>query len=407
MIGKNHMGKRILVISPAHTHPQYGGNSERIYSLLLNLKDLGNDVYFAHVKKDEGDEEARRQFWGEEKFYPLSYEMPKAAWRSHYFSGHRIVRMMQKTAGKLLSIWGNDPYFTFSIDDFYDESINRVLLDLSKSINPDTVIVEYVFFSKALECFDNDVLKIIDTHDVYADRYKLYLKNKQNPPQGWYSTTKRQENIGLNRADIIIAIQKNEADLFKKRLNYKKIATVPHIVPLQEPYMRNFTNRILFIGSKSKQNTYSINYLIKDIFPLVKSKFKNAQLIVVESICDRVDNFEDCIKLGKVDNLKDVYDMADVAINPIRAGTGLKIKNIEALGYAKPLITTAIGAEGLEEGAGRAFLIAESPEDFVDCITKIFTDKSFYENLSRNAYNFAHEWNQNCLNALKEVLEDA
>jgi hypothetical protein len=217
----------------------------------------------------------------------------------------------------------------------------------------------------------------------------------------------RFNTSGLNRADIIIAIQQREADIFKKRLNYKKIATVGHIIPLQEPKVRNFRNRILFIGSLNKANTYSINYLIKDIFPLVKSKFQNAQLIVVGSICDRVANFNDCLKLGQVDNLKDVYDMADVIINPIRAGSGLKIKNIEALGYAKPLITTAIGAQGLEEGAGRAFLVAESPEDFTDCITKVFTDDLFYENLSRNAYNFAHEWNQNCLNALKEVLEDA
>jgi hypothetical protein len=198
MIGKNNMGKRILVISPTPTHPQYRGDSQRIYSLLLNLKALGNDVYFAHVKKDEGDEGAMRQFWGE-KFYPLSYEVPEATLKKLQLTGNRLVRIAQKAVLKWQAIVGSDdPYYTFSIDDFYDESINRVLLDLSKSINPDVVIVEYVFFSKALECFGSDVLKIIDTHDVYADRYKLYLKNKQNPPKGWYSTTQKQENIGLN-----------------------------------------------------------------------------------------------------------------------------------------------------------------------------------------------------------------
>jgi hypothetical protein len=401
------MSKRILVISPAATHPQIFGNRQRIYTLCLNLRELENDVYFAHIRRSEGDEEAMRQCWGE-KFYSLPYQMPEATLKKRQLSSNRLVRTAQKAVRKLQAIVvESDPYFTYSLDDMYDNSINEALLDLSKRINPDVVIVEYVFLSKALECFGKDVLKIIDTHDIVADRYKKFLKNKQTPDFRNFSTTEEQENKGLNRSDIIIAIQKNEADIFKKRLNDKKIATVGHTVPLHEFKPRTLTNKIVFIGSGISVNNYSINYFVKDIFPLIKSKFKNAELILAGSICDLVTNFDDCLKLGKVDNLKDVYDMADVVINPIRAGTGLKIKNIEALGYAKPLITTAIGAEGLEEGAGKAFLIAESPEDFVDCITKLFTDKTFYENLSTNAYKFAHEWNQNCLNALKEVLADA
>lgn len=84
---KNYMSKRILVISPAATHPQIHGNRQRIYTLLLNLRELGNDVYFVHVRRSEGDEEAMRQCWGE-KFYSLPYEIPKATRRKRQLSGN-------------------------------------------------------------------------------------------------------------------------------------------------------------------------------------------------------------------------------------------------------------------------------------------------------------------------------
>lgn len=394
---QSHMNKRILIISPIATHPLNHGNKQRVHTLLLNLRELGNDIYFVHIRIHEGDEKAMWQCWGE-KFYPIPYKMPKA-----YFSKERDYKIAREIYSTTGFVNKNSSCFTYLLDDIYDNSIDASIIDLSKRINPNVVIVEYVFLSKALECFDKDVLKIIDTHDIFADRSEKFFNNKQFPPNG-FSTTEEQENKGLSRADIIIAIQKNEANLFKNRLSSKKIAIVGHTVSLQRLKYRKLTNKILFFGSANSVNNYSIRYFIKDIFPLIKERFRNAELILAGEICERLIEFDDCLKLGKVDNLKDVYDMADVVINPVLVGTGLKIKNIEALGYLKPLITTALGAEGLEEGIGKAFLIAESPEDFLDCITKIFTDNIFYESLCRNAYNFVREYNQKCLNALKEIF---
>ena len=190
--------KKILVISPVPSHPQNQGNRARIYSLLLNLKEMGHYVYFVHIKQDIGEDKSMEQCWGE-KFYSIPYERPKTAYKKP------LKRLDQKIVRRLQSLVVSDTQFTYAIDDWYDDSINEALIDLSRSINPDVVIVEYVFFSKALELFGKDVLKIIDTHDIFADRYKLYQKNKQAPR--WYSTTKKEENKGLSRANIVIAIQ--------------------------------------------------------------------------------------------------------------------------------------------------------------------------------------------------------
>ena len=391
------MKKKILVISPVPSHPQNQGNRARIYNLLVNIKEMGQDVYFVHIKQEVGNSKSMQQCW-REKYYSIPYERPKTAYKKP------IKKLGQKIVRKLCSLVDSDPKFTYMIDDWYDDSINEVLNDLSKSINPDVVIVEYVFLSKALECFGKNVLKIIDTHDIFADRYKLYQQNKQRPR--WFSTTKKEENKGLSRADIVIAIQQKEADILTKRLKNTKVVIVGHLVSLYQLTKEKLNKKILFIGSRNRINVNGINYFIKDVFSQIKLKFYDAQLILAGDICNVVESFDGCIKLGRVDNLKDAYELADLVINPILFGTGLKIKNIEALGYSKPLVTTTVGAEGIENGAGKAFLIAESPEQFVSHMTEIFSsDIESYKKLSSNAYNYAKEWNLNCLQILRKTLE--
>ena len=389
------MSKKILVISPIPSHPQNAGNRARVYSLFLNLKEMGHDVYFLHIQKETGDEESMQSSWGN-NFYSIPYQKPKTAKKQY------PKRLSQKIIRKIQSFIFSDPLFTYSIDDWYDDSVNEKIINISNQISPHVVIVEYVFFSKALELFDKNIIKIIDTHDKFTDRYKLYQKKGKNPR--WYSTTSKQEIKGLSRADVILSIQQKETNWFSKRLKKQQIVTVGHLVKLHSNNSNELKNTILFVGSKNPINVDGINYFIKQVFPDLKSKFKNLKLILAGDVCEEVEDFKDCIKLGRVENLKDAYQLADIVISPVLFGTGLKIKNIEALGYSKPLVTTSVGAEGMEEAANKAFLIANSPLEFVDAITKIFSDIELYKNLSQNAYNFAKKWNKSCLKILGDAL---
>lgn len=392
------MLKKILLISPVPSHPHNEGNRVRIYRLLMNLQAMGNDVYFVYIKQEVGDEEAMKKCWGN-NFSSIDYKRPKTAFKK------RPQKISDKIIRRIKAIFDSDPYFTYSVDDWYDNCIDRVLKELSRTINPDVVIVEYVFLSKALECFGNNVLKTIDTHDLFTDRYKLYLKNKQQPQ--WFSTTRREEKKGLSRADVIIAIQQKEAAILSRFISNKKIITIGHLVDLYEDYKdadRQLKNRILFVGSRNPINVNGIKYFISEVFPKLRNKMPDVQLILVGDVCDVLESCKGCIKLGRLSNLKDAYDMADVVVSPILFGTGLKIKNIEALGYSKPLVTTPAGAEGLEKAAGKAFLVAESPQQFLKCITEVLSNNNLYRELSKNAYEFAKAWNQDCLKVLQKAF---
>jgi glycosyltransferase involved in cell wall biosynthesis len=144
---------------------------------------------------------------------------------------------------------------------------------------------------------------------------------------------------------------------------------------------------------------------MKMIWPEVLEKFPESKMIIAGNISDFVENQPPIVKLGIIKDIKDAYDMADVAISPVFAGTGLKIKNIEALGYGMPLLTTPYGAVGLENGSYKPFLICRNDKDFVKNIEKLFTNANFAETLSENAVKFAQNYNLKNLAALKKVIE--
>ena len=128
-------------------------------------------------------------------------------------------------------------------------------------------------------------------------------------------------------------------------------------------------------------------------------------LLVAGQVCRVLNNNpEGIVNLGEIADLESIYDTADIVINPIRFGTGLKIKNIEALGYSKPLVTTSVGATGMDRGVEPAFLVADNAQDFSDAVVKILREPTLFRSLSNRGYDFAGNWNQKQMESLQGIL---
>jgi glycosyltransferase involved in cell wall biosynthesis len=111
--------------------------------------------------------------------------------------------------------------------------------------------------------------------------------------------------------------------------------------------------------------------------------------------------------MPSVADVSDAYDASDIVIVPIRFGTGLKIKTIEALGRAKPTISTSVGAEGLEMARGKAMCVADEPEAFADAILQLVENGPQRRALSDAAFEFAAAWNAETDEAFASVLATA
>lgn len=387
------MCKKILFISQTPTHPQNAGNRIRIFNMASFLVNQGHEVHFLHSFQQVCDEDAMKEYW-KDKYHVVKYKRTILK---------KVRNKFDQYTDKAKDFLFPDLKYFVNIDDTYNLLLDDYIRNLINKISFDIVIVEYIFLSKALLNFDETVLKIIDTHDVMTNRHKIFLKEGKEP--SWFSTTSKEEKKGLDRADIIIAIQENEKKFFNKLTN-KKVVNVGHILGLYKPVNTNLPrNKILFVGSQNPINQYGINHFLENIYPLILEKIPEIELIIAGKICKDLQEAKGVRLLGEVENMKTAYDMADIVINPLILGTGLKIKMIEALGYSKAVISTVVGAEGLEDGAGKSYLIADTPEEYVDEINKILYNNEIYRELCKDARNFADMWNNNNTSQLLELIK--
>ncbi len=378
---------KILVISPTPTHPQNAGNRARISDLLGLMQRLGHEVHFIHLTREKGDEEKMREVWGE-NFISVDYHREP----------HKLSALKRRYGG----YFSTDLKYTYDIDEWYDSSLNKVVVDLHAKHNFNTVIVEYMFISKVLECFDSSVRKIIDTHDVFTNRHRHYLEQNQKPQ--WFSTSKLGEAKACNRADVVLAIQDKEKD-FYLNISRSNVETVGHLVAVQDkPFINSNSHKLLFVASDNAINIEGINYFLDKIFPEVQKKVVAVEVNLVGSVCKGVKERAGLRKLGFVDDLKKAYEEADIIINPVSYNTGLSIKNLEALGYAKPLVTSKVGTEGLEAGMGVAYRVADSTQEFIDHLVEILLDEKIRLSLARAAADFAKASNATVSAQMTKIL---
>ena len=416
--------KRILVISPSPSHPQNAGNRARINGMLSSLKDLGFIIHFLLDDQEDGsvhvesgtDEDAMRKSWhyvdvlSNLRVVPfidlgtMDYYIRKIGKviRIYFSPIYHLIRPIWKRIRSGRWNIEQDTEQITPIDEWYNFKIDIKINELKSKFMFDIVLVEYVYLSRAFLQFNDNELKIIDTHDVFTHRNIQY--EKEGVIESFFSTTKEEEAKGLSRADRIIAIQDEEKKYFNSIVG-KPVYTVGHHLDYKKPNCNNNRNKILFIGSANAANIHGINYFINNIYPKVFEKI-NTDLIVCGKVGEEVQNKEKCQILGEISDNDLIlnYQKSDVVIVPTYLGSGLKIKLIEALSYGKPVVTTKLGAAGLTGKMRDAINIGENDEKFGKIILELLKNDSAYNNCLQKIESSLLQYNEQNMNAIKEIF---
>lgn len=372
---------KILVISNTPTHPPIAGNRASILAYVELLKNLGYDVSFLwiapiNLNKDE-------------------YKLTTSYWGSKLFVFRITIISRLKSAFLQYFRFNRTGYYY--IDDLFPIGLKSFLTKLSELHNFNTVIVNYVYLSKAFEYLPNSN-KVLFTHDVFTNKYQLTGSK-------WFSVTSDQEAKALNRADVILAIQDQEA-LFYKNLTSKKVITCYSNFPITyTPYVGNKT--LLYLSGSNEYNVESITWFIESVIDILLKTHSDLELLIGGSICkvlkDHINH--PAIKFyGNVENLRDFYLLGDVVINPTFNGTGLKIKTFEAMSYGKVLISHPHSKIGILNSDNAPILSAATPEEYLEKVDYVFRDKDTIEKFKTDSTIYIEELNKVVINAFKEAL---
>jgi glycosyltransferase involved in cell wall biosynthesis len=254
-----------------------------------------------------------------------------------------------------------------------------------RRFSPVAVIAEYIWMAPCLDVVEGDAVRIIDTHDLMHVRREFANKLSH----GWVDTTPEEERSLLEKADVVIAIQPRELEHFRALVPSKKVLCVPHYVSESAAVRSTDRPLAIIVGSDNPGNVDGLTAFLEEAWPAVRNTCPNAELKIYGLLANRAAPAEGMIRVGYVTDLRAAYREASVIINPLRFGTGLKIKTVEALARGKAVVTTACGAQGLEHGAGRAFLVEDDMKRFAEAVSQLLNDNEARKRLERAAYEFA------------------
>jgi glycosyltransferase involved in cell wall biosynthesis len=122
---------------------------------------------------------------------------------------------------------------------------------------------------------------------------------------------------------------------------------------------------LLFVGSSASANVDGLDWFLAEIWPRILAERPDTKLTVAGSVCTAITSTPVGVSLrGRVPDLTPLYRRADVVISPLRVGSGLKIKLIEALAHGKPVVGTTVTAQGVAHLLDGAVALADTPEAF-------------------------------------------
>ena len=249
---------------------------------------------------------------------------------------------------------------------------------------PDSIIIEFVKLAFLIDSFDKptkSIQTIIDTHDMLHKRYQDF---KERGESHWIAIDAEEEAEVLRRFDTVIAIQPLEAEQMAKMAPTAKVIVCKHACfprgthPNVDRFQRSSPERTLAFGilaSNNPANRNAITNFINDIWLPNYSSATEIQLTIAGSVCAGLESSRpktnSIVWAPELNLTESFYRNIDVVVNPIEFGSGLKIKNVEAIAYGKPLITTPHGANGFVDTPHKSVLVADSPEQWRAAIDRL------------------------------------
>ena len=206
--------------------------------------------------------------------------------------------------------------------------------------------------------------------------------------------------IDPDRDLLLAGVTNGQANALNERISSIPIAVDAEVLqPIQrQPNSRN----ILTLGTLSyPPNADGIRWFMQEIFPLVQQEVPDVSLTVIgknppADFLQIAEQSGGAIQVtGYVDDLTPYMEAAALMVVPVRAGSGMRVRLLEAFARAMPTVTTTIGLEGITAEADKEILLADDPSSFAAATVKLLNDPDLQTHLAENGRKLAearYDW---------------
>ncbi len=221
---------------------------------------------------------------------------------------------------------------------------------------------------------------------------KWYLKNLSKRIKSFEVKT-------LNKYDLLVPITGRDGDILNKLGNRKPVHVSQTGIDSSVliPNSKNLKHPTLFhIGSLEwAPNQEGLIWFFDNCWDAVREKYPDLQFFIAgrnaPAWFQKMMNLPNVVFKGEVVDAYEFINSKSIMVVPLFSGSGMRIKIIEGMALGKPIITTAVGTEGISTTSGVNIVVTENAEGFVQSITDLIEDREYFDKISKNAIEYIHE----------------
>lgn len=283
---------------------------------------------------------------------------------------------------------------------FYNKTNARRLQQIVDKVHPDHIYCQ--LFRMAEYVKDLPIRKTLDYQDVFSKGMARRAENSKGLVKWFFNMEHRRvaryEAEIFDNFDHKTIITAVDRDLIPHPRR-EEIAVVPNGVEFDKFSYQGEEKEydLIFSGNMGyAPNVDAAEYLVREILPPLLVKFPRLRLVLCGATpSPRVQALrsEHVVVTGWVDSMTEWYAKSKIFIAPMRMGTGLQNKLLEAMSMHLPCITSPLAARPLVEAEQhQAVLSCPETKDYVAAVTQMLTEENAYSQLAASGYNYVHQY---------------
>ncbi|HDP70467.1 MAG TPA: glycosyltransferase [Actinobacteria bacterium] len=324
--------------------------------------------------------------------------------------------------GKFIwSLIANKPYLMERVK---SKKMQSLIDKIVREKDIDLILIDHLHMAQYVE--NKPVPKILDEHNVESELVKQRYISLPFGLVKWLTGLEheklyRHEKKICKKISHIIALTDEDKEKIRNlNVPTEKISVLPIGVALEE-INHNFqkkNNQILFIGALNwPPNEEAVLYFYNEIIPFIKNEVSDITFLVAgkrpsKKLKELAEKDKNLILTGYVDDIKPLMRESSLMVVPLKSGSGMRVKILEAFSVGLPVVSTSIGCEGIEVINDESILIADKPNEFAKKVAGLMKSKEKRNKLAIAAHKLAeakYSWEkiyQKADNTIESLISD-
>lgn len=393
---------RILWVKANKILPVHSGGDLRSFNILRELS-AHNELIFLSYYDGPVDESYERE---------LQEGLPGAVCVS---TGRRKDSTVARGLDYLMRVPNKAPY---AVSRFASVKVRERLRHCLADPRPDVVVCD--FLDAAINFPDQlTIPSVLFQHNVESEIWRRHAETEANPAKRLvygmeFKRILAYEKAALQRFHHVIAVSEHDRTLMSEWADSSHISVVPTGVDLHRfrPDLARTAAQplVMFVGAMDwMPNVDAVEYFCREIWPAIVKRVPGARFrIVGRNPLPKVRNLASgpIEVTGVVPSVVEHLREAAVVVVPLRVGGGTRLKIYEAMAMGRAVVSTSVGAEGLDVCDGEDIVLADNPVRFSDEVATLLENLPLRQKYERKAAGSAARFDWPAVSAkFEEVLE--